>query len=386
MRQIHCGIIGFGFMGPQHAEAIRRLGFVHIGAICAADPQAARQKAALLGIPRVYEHYEEMLDDPTIEVVDIVTPTRLHRPIALAAIAHGKHVIVDKPLALSLDQAREMRDAALAAGVVNAVTFNYRYHPLVQQARFMARNGDVGPIHLAHGHYLQEWLLKESDFSWRLDPSESGPSAMVGDAGCHWFDLVEHVTGLRITSVLAELRTVIPIRQKPLRPRQAFAEAGNEETEPYSVTVPDLGAMLLRLNNGGTASFLASPLCAGHKNDLQFTIHGSKLSLSWRQEDPNHLFIGRRGQPDLVLNRDPALLAPEARRYTSLPGGHSEGWPDAFRNTLSSVFEFIAGNGDPRSADTVLYPTFADGCRAAAISDALVRSGAEGGVWVDVEP
>ena len=143
--------------------------------------------------------------------------------------------------------------------------------------------------------------------------------------------------------------------------------------------------MLLRLSNGGTASFLASPLCAGHKNDLRFEIHGSKLSLSWVQEDPNRLWIGRRGEPDQLLNRDPGLLAPEARQYTALPGGHNEGWPDAFKNTLRNIFEFIAGDRDPRTADGILFPPFDDGCRAAAISDALVRSSAGGGVWTDVE-
>jgi predicted dehydrogenase len=365
---------------------MRRLGFVDIAAVCSAEPEVAREKAGLLGIPTVYERYEDLLDDPSIEVIDIVTPTRMHHPIALAAIARGKHVIVEKPLALSLDQAGEMRDAARAAGVVHAVTFNYRYHPLVQHARIMVERGEVGTIHLLHGHYLQEWLLYDTDFSWRLDPSESGPSAMVGDAGCHWFDLVEHVTGLRVTSVLAELRTVIPIRRKPLGAREAFAgPAMEEETEPYSVRVPDLGAVLLRLSNGGTASFLTSPLCAGHKNDLRFEIHGSKLSLSWVQEDPNRLWIGRRGQPDQLLNRDPGLLAPEARQYSALPGGHNEGWPDAFKNTLRNIFEFIAENRDPQTADGVLFPTFADGCRAASISDAIVRSHAKGGVWTNVE-
>ncbi len=385
MRSVRCGIVGFGFIGPQHAEAMRRLGYVEIAAVCSPNPEAAREKASRLGIPRVYERYQDLLDNPGIEVVDIVTPTRMHHPLALAAIARGKHVIVEKPLALSLNQARELRDAANAAGVVHAVTFNYRYHPMVQQARSMVMHGEVGAIHLLHGHYLQEWLLYETDFSWRLDLAESGPSAMVGDAGCHWFDLVEHVTGLRITSVLAELRTVIPIRRKPLHAHEAFAATGKEETEPYSVQVPDLGAMLMRLSNGGTASFLASPLCAGHKNDLRFEIHGSKLSLSWVQEDPNRLFIGHRGQPDQLLTRDPGLLASEARQYTALPGGHNEGWPDAFKNTLANIFEFIADNRDPRTADGLRFPTFDDGCRAASISDALVRSSARGGIWTNVE-
>ncbi len=384
MRSVRCGIVGFGFVGPQHAEAMRRLGFVDIAAVCSAEPEVTREKALRLGIPKVYERYEDLLDDPSIEVVDIVTPTRMHHPIALAAIARGKHVIVEKPLALSLVQAREMLDASCAAGVVHAVTFNYRYHPMVQQARTMVERGEVGAIHLLHGHYLQEWLLYDTDFSWRLDPVEGGSSAMVGDAGCHWFDLVEHVTGLKVTSVLAELRTVIPIRRKPRGAREAFAESDAEDTEPYPVRVPDLGAVLLRLSNGGTATFLASPLCAGHMNDLRFEIHGAKLSLFWAQEDPNCLWIGRRGQPDQILKRDPGLLAPEARQYTTLPGGHSEGWPDAFKHTLRNIFEFIAESRDPRAAG-ILFPTFADGYRAAAISDALVRSSAEGGVWTNVE-
>ncbi len=386
MRPVRCGIVGFGFIGPQHAEAMRRLGFVDIAAVCSAEPDVAREKAARLGIPKVCENYEELLDDPSIEVIDIVTPTRMHHPIAMAAISRGKHVIVEKPMALGIDQAREMQDAAHVAGLVNAVTFNYRYHPMVQQARIMVARGDVGTIHLLHGHYLQEWLLYDTDFSWRLDPAESGPSAMVGDAGCHWFDLIEHVTGLRVMSVLAELRTVIPTRRKPLRGREAFAEAGAEEkTEPYSVQVPDLGAVLLRLSNGGTAIFLTSALCAGHKNDLRFEIHGSKMSLSWVQEDPNCLWIGQRGQPDQLMNRDPALLAPEVRQYTALPGGHTEGWSDAFKNTLANIFEFIAEKRDPRTPGSIQFPTFADGYRAAAISDAVVRSHTMGGVWTDVQ-
>lgn len=386
MRSVRCGIVGFGFIGPQHAEAMRRLGFVDVAAVSSTEPEAAREKAMRLGIPKIYERYEDLLSDPSIEVIDIVTPTRMHHPIAMAAIERGKHVIVEKPMALSVSQARQMQNAARAAGVVNAVTFNYRYHPLVQQARIMVSRGDVGPIHLVHGRYLQEWLLYDTDFSWRLDPAESGLAAMVGDAGCHWFDLVEHVTGLRVASVLAELRTVIPTRRRPLASREAFAEAGAEDkTEPYSVLVPDLGAILLRLNNGATATFLSSPLCAGHKNDLRFEIHGAKMSLSWVQENPNRLWIGRRGQPDQLLNRDPGLLAPEARPYTALPGGHSEGWPDAFKNTLGNIFEFIAEDRDPRAADGIQFPTFDDGYRAAAITDAIVRSHAEGGVWTNVD-
>lgn len=386
MRTVRCGIVGFGFVGPQHAEAMMRLGFVEIAAICSPRVEVAQEKASRLGISKstFYNRYEDLLDDPRIEVVDIVTPTRWHHPIAMAAIARGKHVMVEKPLATSPDEAREMYNSARSARVVNAVTFNYRYYPVVQHARSMVKSGEVGNIHLMHGRYLQEWLLFDTDFSWRLYLQESGPAAMIGDTSCHWFDLIEHVTGLQVTHVLAELRTVIPVRKKPLHSREAFSAARSDETEPYSVQVPDLGAVLVRFNNGAVATFVSSSLCAGHKNDLRFEIHGANLSLAWVQEEPDRLWIGRRGQADQVLVRDSGLLAAEARQYSSLPGGHTEGWSDAFRNILRNIFTFIAENRDPGDRDACAFPTFEDGCRAAAISDALVRSYKDGGVWTDV--
>lgn len=386
MRTVRCGIVGFGFVGPLHAEAMMRLGFVDIAGICSPRVELVQEKARQLGLSSatIYRRYEDLIADPAIEVVDVVTPTRLHYLVAMAAIARGKHVIVDKPLATTLDQARDMTSSARAAGVVNAVTFNYRYYPLVQQARSMVRSGEVGEIHLVHGRYLQEWLLNDTDFSWRLDPQESGQTAMIGDAGCHWFDLVEYVTGSQVASVLADFRTVIPVRKKPRASRDAFA-TGVGETDPYSVSVPDLGTMLVRFRNGAIGTFVSSPVCAGHKNDLRFEIHGANLSLSWEQEEPNRLWIGRRGQPDQVLVRDPGLLASGARPYASLPAGHTEGWPDAFRNVLRNIFAFVADNGDSRAKDGMDFPTFEDGSRAAAISDALARSGQNGGVWTNVE-
>jgi predicted dehydrogenase len=364
---------------------MRRLGFVDVAAVCSDEPEVTRRKAEQLGIPKVYERYEDLIADSDIDVVDIATPTFLHYPVAMAALRHGKHVIVDKPLALSTAQARELTAAARAAGVVNAMTFNYRYNPLVQHARVLVGRGDLGEVHLIHGQYLQEWLLRDTDFSWRLEPGQSGPAAMVADAGSHWFDLIEHVTGLRITSVSAELKTTIRVRRRPLAAsREAFAEAGKEETEPYEVTVPDMGIAMLRLQNGASASFVTSALCAGHKNDLTFEIHGSRASLRWLQEEPNRLWIGRRGEPDQVIVKDPALLDPTVRHYASLPGGHNEAWPDAFRNVLRNVFEFIAEGRDPRTADGVLFPTFENGLRVAAIADAMVASAAAGAAWTPV--
>jgi predicted dehydrogenase len=382
--RVRCGIVGFGFIGPHHADALRRLGFADVVAVCSDEPDVTRRKVARLGIPKVYGNYLDLLADPDIDLVDIVTPTYLHHPIAMAAIERGKHVIVDKPIATSAALAREMVAAARQAGVVNAITFNYRYNPLVQQARYLVRQGEIGNIHLVHGRYLQEWLLHDTDFNWRLEPEKSGAAANIADAGSHWFDLVEHITGLRITSVMADLTIVIKHRKRPLGAREPFAEIRDEPTVDFEVQVPDLGTTLLRFNNGARGSFYTSSLCAGHKNDLRLEINGSQASLEWIQEEQNRLWLGKRGEPDRIFVKDPALLAPEVRPYSSLPGGHQEAWPDAFRNTMHNILQFVADGRDPATADGILFPTFANGLRVAEIAEALVASSDAGGRWVDV--
>jgi predicted dehydrogenase len=381
---IRCGIVGFGFIGPHHADAIRRLGQVAIVAVASPDIQRTRAKAEQYGIGKVYGHYEELLDDPEVEVVDIATPTHLHRPVALGAIARGKHVIVDKPLALSVSESAELVDAANRAGVVNAVIFNYRYNPMVQQARVMVEQGYLGNIHLIHGHYFQDWLLRETDFSWRLEPEKSGEAAMLADAGSHWFDLVEHVAGLRIRTVLAELTTVVKTRRKSLEAREAFQASEGEVSETYEASVPDIGSALLRFSNGATGAFLVSPLCAGHKNDLGFEIHGSAASLKWLQEEPNRLWVGKRGEPDQVWVKDPAMLDPSIRHFARLPGGHNEAWPDAFRSLMASIFDFIASRRAGRTTGVMTFPTFESGLRTARIAEAMMTSGRAGGVWTEV--
>lgn len=385
MKHLRCGLVGFGFIGPHHADAIRRLGFVEVAAICTDDMEVTCEKAKLYHIPKAYATYQELLDDPDIDVVDIVTPTYLHHPIALAAIARGKHVIVDKPLAITAAKAREMLEAARARGVVHAVSFNYRYNPVVQHARAMIAAGELGDVHLIHGRYLQEWLLYDTDFNWRLDPEQSGPAAIVADAGSHWFDLSWHLTGLPVASVLADLSTVIKVRKRPLRGSAEAFRPATGETEDVAVRVHDLGSVLVRFEGGARGVFLVCTLCAGRKNDLRIEIHGSRGSLAWVQERPEELWIGKRDEANRAFLKDPALLHSAARRYAALPAGHNEAWPDAFRNLMRNIFTFIAEGRDLRDADGMIFPTFADGCRAAAIMDAIAKSGIAGGTWTDVE-
>jgi predicted dehydrogenase len=386
MKRLKYGIVGAGFVGPHHIEAVRRLGFVEIAALADANLELARQKAAQLFVPRAYGTYQELVADPEIDVVDIATPTWLHHRIALAAIAAHKHVMVDKPMATTALEAREMRAAAREANVVNAVTFNYRYFPLVQHARALIRRGETGQVRFVHGHYMQEWLLYETDYSWRLERDKAGPACVVGDAGAHWFDLAQHLTGLRVVSVLADLTTAIKTRKRPVGQwREAFAANSSGETEDFTVTVDDLSSVVLRFDNGAVGNFFGCQLCAGHKNDLRIEINGARSSLAWEQERPNELWIGRRDSGNQTLLKDPALLDPSVRHYAALPGGHNEGWPDAFRNLMRNVLTFIAEGRDPASADGELFPTFETGYRVAAIVDAAVRSQQQGSRWVEVD-
>jgi predicted dehydrogenase len=386
MRRLRCGLIGFGFVGPHHLDAIRRLGFVDVTTICTQHADQAREKANRHHVPQVCANYQELLADPEIDVVDIVTPTHLHHPLALAVLRSGKHVIVDKPMALSATEAWEMLVAARNARRVNAVTFNIRYNPLLQHARLMIRNGDLGNIHLLQGHYLQEWLLYDTDFSWRLEPDKCGPTAMVAEAGAHWFDLSQHVTGLQIVRLRAELSTTLPLRKKPRAAAgEAFATKSDVPAEDYLVMVPDLGFVIVEYNNGARGIFTASAMSAGRKNDLRLEISGAKASLEWRQERPNELWVGRRGAPNETVLKDPSLLQESARSYAALPGGHNEGWPDAFRNLMRNIFTFIAEARDPATADGIAFPTFATGYQINCVTDAILRSHQAGGAWVPVE-
>jgi len=383
MRRIGMGIVGPGFVGAHHVDAVRRLGFVDVVAVAASSGGSARKKADALGIPKAYGSYEALAADPDVHVVHNTTPNNLHVPVIMAALGHRKHVISDKPLAVSANDARSLVDAARKAGVVHAVTFNYRGNPLVQQARSMIAAGEIGEPHFVHGAYLQDWLLHPTDFSWRLEQDKGGRTSAIGDIGSHWCDLVQHVVGKRITSVLADFQTVIPTRFKPSKNREAFAKA-DERGEEFKVESEDLAAVLVRFENGATGAVCVGQVCAGHKNDLWFEVNGRKSSLRWIQERQNELWLGHRGGPNGVLLKDPALLGKDALPYAHLPGGHQEAWADAFCNLMRDIYGFIASGQKPDGTKPPAFATFDDGYRSACIVDAIIDSDGRGGVWTDV--
>ena len=384
MTRIGMGLVGAGFVGPHHIDAVRRLGFVDVVAIAASSEASARAKAASLGVPKAYGSYEALIADPDVHVVHNATPNYLHYQVTAAAIARGKHIVSDKPLAMTSREARALLEQAREAGVVHAVTFNYRGNPLVQQARHMIARGDIGRPHFVHGFYLQDWLLKDTDYSWRLEPDKGGPSSALGDIGSHWCDLAQHVTGLRIQEVLAELTTVVPQRQKPARAREAFQAVSREDTlERVEMTLEDLASVIVRFDTGAKGAFSVGQVCAGHKNDLQLEVCGATGSITWRQEHQNELRIGRRDEANRILQKDPSLLDEPARRYAQLPGGHQESWADAFCNVMRDIYGVIAAGGAPAGRPPALA-TFEDGYRATCVVDAILASARLGGAWTKV--
>jgi predicted dehydrogenase len=383
MKKIGMGLIGPGFVAAHHIDAVRRLGDVDVVAIAGSSLESASRKAKEYKVERAYGDFHALIADPDVQVIHNTTPNYLHLPVTMAALKAGKHVISDKPLAMNPEEGRKLRDAAVAAKVGNVVTFNYRGNPLVQQARGMIVRGETEGLSFVHGHYLQDWMTDPNVYSWRSDPAKGGVSSALGDIGSHWCDLAEHVSGLKIHSVLADLTTVIPIRYSSGASAEAFSKESAGKRVPVQVQSEDLASVLLRFENGAKGCFSVGQVLPGHKNDLQLELNGRACSLKWKQEAQNELWIGRHNQPNGMMAKDPGLVSPDVLRYTHLPGGHQESWADAFLNLIRDAYEWIREGAQPEVKPAML-PTFDDGYRSTCVVDAMLKSHAASGVWEKV--
>jgi predicted dehydrogenase len=371
MRTIKAGIIGTGFIGPAHVEAARRLGFVEMIALCEANDELAKAKAGRLNIPKAYGSVEQLLADKEIEVVHNCTPNHLHFDISKKIMAAGKHIISEKPLAMTSTESRELVRLASQSGVVHAIDFNYRYYPLVQEARAMAASGKLGEVFHANGSYTQDWLFLPTDWNWRLVPQFSGGSRAVADIGSHWCDCIQFVSGRKITKVCADLRTIHKERLKPKKEVETYAGKMLEPSdyEPVKINTEDYANVLFEFDNGAAGSFTVSQCFAGRKNRLFFELAGSKCSVAWDQERPNEMWIGHREKANELLMKDPSLLSEAARAYAHYPGGHPEAYPDGLKNFLLRVYSCIAGASKERD-----FSTFEDGHNELVICDAVLAS------------
>ena len=378
---IGVGVAGTGFIGPAHVEGLRRNGIQVLG-LAEYNNETARQKAAELGIPRGYGSLEGLLADPDIDVVHLATPNHLHHPHARAALLAGKHVICEKPLAMTSDQSAELVELAREKQLVNAVNFNLRMYPLAQQARSMMRSGELGEIFILQGSYLQDWLLLPTDWNWRLEPEFGGTLRAVGDIGSHWLDLITFITDLHVEEVYADFMTFHPIRKKPARPLETFTGKmlTPEDYIDQPIHTEDYASIILHYENGVRGVLTVSQVSSGRKNRLFYEINGSKSSLAWNSERPNELWIGHRADPNQTLLKDPSLLSPEARAVSSYPGGHNEGFPDTFKQLYNKVYDYILTGDFSRTPD---FPTFADGHYEMQLCEAIARSAQEK-TWVKV--
>jgi predicted dehydrogenase len=373
--ELRAGVVGTGFIGAVHVEALRRLG-VEVAGVVGSSPERARGKR----LARVYENYEELLVDAQVDVVHLTTPNHLHHPQVKQALAAGKHVVCEKPLAMTSEQSAELVELAERSGLVHCTNFNIRFYPQVQQARALVQSGSVGTIWNVHGGYLQDWLLLPTDWNWRLEPEKGGELRAVGDIGSHWLDLLQFVTGTPVTAVLADLATTIPVRSRPAREIETFAAADDVEREDAAMRTEDLAHILLRFEEDIRGALVVSQVSAGRRNSLRFEVDGSTGALAWDSERPEELWLGHRGKPNETLLRDPALFAPEARSRTLLPAGHAEGFAETFRELYRAVYAAVAAGAVPDEPD---YPTFADGHWENVLGEAVAVSNRERR-WVEV--
>jgi predicted dehydrogenase len=358
---VRAGIVGAGFMGGVHAAAVRAAGGVVAG-IVDRSLEKARSLQARVQAERAYESFEDLVEAPEVEVVHLCTPNGAHAALASRALRAGKHVVCEKPLALSVEQAAELVQEAGKAGVVAVVPFVYRYYPMVREIRQRVRNGEAGTLALLHGAYLQDWLAQETDSDWRLDASLGGASRAFGDIGVHWADLAEFTSGHRISRLSARLLTLFPVRRGP--------------TGPAPVETEDAAVVNFETDHGAVGSVVVSQVSLGQKNRFWLSLDGTKASFAFDHDNPDVLWIGGR-QVSLMVSRSPESVGDAVAPYVILPAGHPQGYQDCFNLFVRDSYAAIRG----RHPDGL--PLFADGLRAAEITDAVLTSATER-CWVEV--
>ncbi len=382
MQSIRTAIIGAGFMGPTHTEALRRLG-IEVAGILGVDEAESTKAAQKLGLPRAYLSYTEVLKDKNVHAVHITTPNRLHFQMARDALKAGKHVLCEKPLAMNTRETAALVDLAKKSKLAACVNYNLRYYPLCMEAREMVQENRLGKVHSIVGSYVQDWLLYQTDYNWRILAEEGGSLRAIADIGTHWLDMVQHITGLRVVALCADLLTIFPVRKRPKGEVESFSGKVQkiQATEDIAVNTEDGGAILLRFDNGAKGTLFVSQISAGRKNCLRWEISGGKGGAYWDSETPNELWLGYRDKPNEKLLKDPGLLSGTVRPYVGYPGGHNEGYPDTFKQCFKAFYAYIA-KGDYKAKPT--FPTFLDGHREVALCEAIAKSNKKNS-WVTVE-
>lgn len=371
MKQWNTAVIGAGFIGRVHLEAIRRLGQILIAALTDPELERAKQLGAEFSVGRIEADLLGILEDQSIDAVHICTPNHLHFPVAKAALEAGRHVICEKPLATTVNEAKALTAIASQAGKRNCLCHSLRYYPAVQQMRAMRNAGELGEILAVQGTYLQDWLAEDTDWNWRVLSSAGGPSCCMADIGSHWFDMAEHVTGCRVSALCTDLHTFHETRKRPKAAIETFAGKfpRPDDYDAVEIDTEDFGAVLFRMGDHTRGAMTARQVSRGCKNRLNIEIYGSKCGVAWDQERPDELWIGHRNTDNQVLAKDPSLLREGARRFADLPGGHSDGYDDTFKQVFRRFYASLEdGRLEPE------YPQFRDGLRQLQLVEAELES------------
>lgn len=370
-------VIGTGFIGSVHVESIRRTG-VHVKGVLAGNPKSTKAGAKKLSVDHSYESLDQVCDDNDVSVVHVTSPNALHYEQVRQLLMAGKHVVCEKPLALSAKEGRELVELAIKTGLINATCFNTRFYPMVHEAKHLISQKLIGAPRYVKGHYHQDWLTLDTDWNWRLESEKAGALRAVADIGSHLIDQIGFVSGLKVTEVFADLHTLVPVRQKPTGPVQTFSINSTSVREPVTMSSDDAAGILLRFSNGARGTISISQVSSGRKNSINWEINGAEGSLAFDSENPEQLWVGHRGRANEVLHKDPGMLSADAAKTAFYPGGHVEGFSETFRGLFERVYEDIKKESESHS-----YPTFADGVKSLEITDAIAQS-SKNSAWVKI--
>jgi predicted dehydrogenase len=373
--RLKVGVVGVGTIGRLHAEAIRRIG-ADLFAFVGRTTERAQELAAEFNVPRAYDNIAILLDQRDVDVVHICTPNQYHFEMARDALVAGKHVICEKPLTLTPDESHQLVACAERAGLVNAVCFNTRFYPLVQEMRHHVATAQIGSAFSLRAEILEDSLLFATDYEWRLDPAQGGESNAMATIGCHLTDLVSHILGSPIVEVCAAFTTVHPFR------RRSTNTTGPAEALDVPISSEDEARILVRFANGVLGTLNLSRAAAGRRYRIVVEVDGAKAALAWNSEMANQIWVGHRGRPNELILRDPDLLSDHARAYAGYIGAYSEAFADTMKQMIANVYGRIRPLVDrpsPRSD----FATFADGHRAMLVQEAVLISAREQR-WVSV--
>jgi predicted dehydrogenase len=356
------------------------LGNVDVVAVAASPVKDATKVAHTFDVPHVTGNCKSLVDNDEIEAVHLCTPNALHYPMAKAFMEAGKHVLCEKPLATSSEEAAEMLQIAKQHKVVHCTNHNLRYYPVVQHIRQIIEAGELGDILVVQGTYSQDWLLYDTDYNGRIESKANGRSRVVGDIGSHWMDMIQHLTGMKITSLCADLQTFHKTRKRPKHIIETFAgkTLKPEDYEEVPIETEDFASVLVRLGDRCRGAYTVSQVSAGCKNRFAVEIYVTKCGVRWNQEVPDELWIGHRNSPNQMILKDPSLLRGKASGYADLPGGHSEGYDDTHKQVFRRFYDRVLHHSHPAE-----YPTFEDGLRGMKLIEKVLES-SDAHAWVEV--